>query len=574
MMNLNRKTRFVYGTLLSLCQAVSLGLLITACQSQTEDIYQVTTPSFEAELSESEIKADLPKADQLDANENNQLPTLGEIQRPELNRPGQFTNPAAAKMIDVEQVISVQRSQVKPMLDLLFVIDDSNSMAPHQNNLAAAMKSFTQELSQLNLLDYRIGVTTIYDSKRYFKKDQEGSDRFEQGITEWTRVNEGGPSKRNFYRLGRLIPLKNASTGSLLSGQRFATPETNVLNLEATLKIGAQVFDKYDLYNYIDSTGRVVSASQNRVNGAYSTNEPEAGIREVLVTEAKGPRFEEILAPMLAAVSPQSLLFGTQADHYRSQYPNTSNLDTDRWQAPALNSSTKEEQWMQFSQSYNNQFIRDKAHLGVIFVTDVTDQSVGLNARAAADALIQLKGDDGSFTKISTFGVLHKNTVSYDLQQKNSTEWSRRHCTANNRVDDDVLNVNGFNEPQMLEQFLRMTGGNRTEGSNILNICSNNYGQNLIKIAKDLFKKSVQRGEYDLQMVPSQNFKVVFKDDPTKTVPTCQRGQTEGLCWQLQIKPGVRKIILLSQDDLGTQELLVTYKAIDPRTANTLNSTR
>ncbi len=546
-----------------------LGAVLSACQSQTDDLYQVSTPSLEAELTEVEIETHLAESEGIAPANNTDLPEMGEVQSAEINRPPGFVNPASAQMIDVEQVISLQRNPVKPMLDLLFVIDDSNSMEPHQINLANAMRSFTQELSQLNLLDYRIGVTSIYDSKRYFKRGEEGSDRFEQGITEWSRLNDGSPQQRNFYRLGRLVPVE----GQLNSNERFATPETSLRNLEETLKIGAQVFNKYDLFNYVDASGRVVSRNQNRFDGAYA-NQELASLTEVLVTEAKGPRFEEILAPMLAALTPQSLLFGPHSDHYRSQFPSTSSNDTDRWRAPLLNNPNREEAWMNFAQNYNNQFIREKAHLGVIFVTDVTDQSVGISARDAADALIQLKGDDGSFTKISTFGVLHKNTVSFDLQNRFSSEWARRHCTPNNRVDDDVLNNNGFNQPQMLENFLRMTGGNRPDGSNILNICSNNYGQNLIQIAKDLFKKSVQRGEYNLERVPAQSLRVVFKDDPSRVVPTCQRGQTQGLCWQLQIKPGVRKLILLSQDDLGTQELLVSYKAIDPRTANTLNSGR
>lgn len=552
----------------SFLSLIATAMVVSACQTETSDLYQVKQPSLEAQLSDIEIKDPSLDSNQLAANPDLSLPTTGDVQRPNVNRATGINPVAQAQMIDVSQVISVQRNPVKPMLDLLFVIDDSNSMEPHQNNLAAAMKSFTDELSKLNLLDYRIGVTSIYDSKRYFKQQQVGSDRYEQGISEWSRTEAG---RRNFYRLGRLLPFKNTRTGQLDLNTRFATPETDLRDLEATLKIGAQVFEKYDLYDYFDSNNQRVSRGQNRFDGAYSSQEP-LGLREVLVTESRGPRFEELLAPMMAALAPQSLLFGANATHYRNQFPSTHSLDSDRWQAPSITDSQRNDKWMDFALNYNNSFIREKAHLGIIFVTDVTDQSVGISARAAVDSLIQLKGDDGSFSKISTFGVLHKNTVSYGLQRQNAKEWKRRHCTANNRVDDDVRNVDGFTTPQLLEQFLRMTGGNRAEGSNILNICSNNYGQNLVQIAKDLFKKSVQRGEYDLDRVPAQNLKVVFRNNPTKVVPTCQNGQSEELCWQLQISPGVRKLILLSQDDLGTQELLVTYQAIDPRSANTLNS--
>ena len=186
-----------------------------------------------------------------------------------------------------------------------------------------------------------------------------------------------------------------------------------------------------------------------------------------------------------------------------------------------------------------------------------------------------MKGDDGSYSKISTFGVLHKNTVSYPLQKKFSREWRSRHCNGSERVDDEVRGVNGWNGPQLLEQFLNLSRGNREEGSNILNLCSENYGENLVRIARELFKKSVQRGEYSLESVPTAgSLRVAFKNDPSRLVPTCRRGLEQGLCWSLQIRPGTRKLILESQEELELQELLVTYQTVDPRTATLLNSGR
>lgn len=565
---------------------IIIAMSLTACQTETTDLEQIIHPKMESEIVNIDEKDELPESPTLESSTPPTLPNIGSITSVSgISRPGETINLQHANMIDVEQVISIERNEIKPMLDLLFVIDDSASMEPHQNNLAAAMKNFTGELSKLNLLDYRIAVTSIYDSERYFKKGSPGEDRYEQGITEWSRkefdiLNPSVPL-RNFFRLGRLLPIKNHEDGSYLNGNRFATPQTHIKNLESTLKVGAQLFQKYDEYNYISTDGKIIGRNQNRVTGLFA-NKDLGTHREELSKESKGPRFEELISPMLAALSPQTLLFGDHAEHYRQQFPSTSKYDSDKWTAPKSDDKAADEAWLNFSINYNDKFVREKAHLGVIFVTDTIDQSVGVTPREAAEALKNLKGDDGSYSKISTYGVLHKNTVSYDLQRKHSRQWSRRHCTTNNRVDDDVRGINGFDKPQMLEEFLRLTGGKRSEGSNILNICSNNYGENLVQVAKDLFKDSLQRGEYDLEMVPAQNIEVVFKNQPERKVPTCQSEQatsrqknikqTSGLCWQVLIKPGIRKLILMSQDELEKQELLVRYKAIDPRTANSLNS--
>jgi hypothetical protein len=566
MKNLNTMNyNILKSTSIILCLSLS-SLLITACQSESGDLYKSSKPNFESQTLENDSENPDINNQGLQKVSLDKLPEVGTVNNLEFKKPQDLIQPENAKLIDIEQTISVKRSVTKPMLDLLFVIDDSNSMDPHQKNLANAMSSFTKELSKLNLLDYRIGVTTIYDSKRYFKRGNPEDDRYKQGVTEFSRlesetINGHVVPIRNFHRLGRLIPITGQNQVN-----RFATPQTNIKNIEDTLKIGAQEFIKYDEYVQNKSTTTLDS------------------ITEVLKVEALGPRFEEVLAPMLGALSLESLIFGEQANHYRNQFPRTSTYDLDNWNPPNSDDSQKEDQWMTFSSQYNQSFIaskskyekfvREKAHLGVIFVTDTVDQSVGISPEMAADSLRRLKGDDGSFSKISTYGVLHKNTVSYALQKSQSKEWSRRHCTANNRVDDDVVNNNGFKTPHNLESFLKLTGGQRTVGSNILNICSSNYGANLVQIAKDLFKKSVQRGEYDLNMIPAGTVDVFYKNDPTKKVSVCQSGNENQLCWQILVKAGQRKLILLSQDDLGVQELVIKYQAIDPTTANTLNSGR
>jgi len=47
-----------------------------------------------------------------------------------------------------------------PMVDILFVVDDSGSMLPHQLNLSKNIDLYTSELQNNRVLDYRVGVIT------------------------------------------------------------------------------------------------------------------------------------------------------------------------------------------------------------------------------------------------------------------------------------------------------------------------------------------------------------------------------------------------------------------------------
>lgn len=62
-------------------------------------------------------------------------------------------NPPAEKVQNDFEVFT-------PMADILFVIDDSYSMASHQQNLAANISLFTDEFTKGAQLDYHIGVVT------------------------------------------------------------------------------------------------------------------------------------------------------------------------------------------------------------------------------------------------------------------------------------------------------------------------------------------------------------------------------------------------------------------------------
>lgn len=525
-------------------------LLLPACNSDTADLHKIDPPNLKSELGEFD-----PGSVNVDGQPSQlvvpKLPQVGKVVSVTVTPPGELKDIDGAKLEDVKQMISITSDKQTPMLDLVFFVDDSKSMKPHQDKYFGEIDGFTAELDKLDLLKYQIGVATVYDSGRYFKPKNSvrGSDRYEQGITEFSRLQNG---KRNFHRLGRLLPLADGS------GKRFATPETSSKTLSDTLKVGAQDFIKYDMYGDKDHVGI----------------DPLTQITAVLTEESVGPLNEEILAPMVAALNPAYLLTGSGANvaHFRAQYPATDSRDreeTERWTPPASNI---EVEWMKFASSFNKGFVRKDAHLGVIFLTDVVDTPVNIDAEKAAEALRLLKGDTNSYEKISTYGVLHKNTVSFGLQKSDSRKWATRHCTSD--VDNAVRGIEGFDQAQALESFLNITRGpKKAVGANILNICSASYGEDLAAIAKDLFKKSVSLGKYEFEKFPSGDITVVYKNDPSKHVPVCGDSASEELCWKVEIKPppNVSRLFLYNRADLGTQELIVNYKGIDLDSCTTLN---
>ncbi len=560
---------------LTLTSVMSI-LSLSACSSETSDLYKVEGPSLTSQTRSARF-AEAEVSEPSFENPNYPaMPEVGEVLSIQLPAPPEFTEVEQADLIDVTQNISLTNQETRPQLDLLFVIDDSNSMETHQNNLAAAMSDFVRELAHLDLLDYRIAVTPIYDSQRYFKRGQVGDNRYEEGVTEWSRPLNGEANfvaQRNFYRLGALLPLMDHNTNSIKRPiQRFATSDTDLGDLEKTLKVGAQEYVERDEYAY-DSQSNGMGQSPRARPGADPNENFQSQLTEVLVQEAVGPRFEEMLSPMIAAVNSSYLLFGNSATHYRNQYPRTHENDENTWTPPSSNDSDRETRWAEFASNYNSGFVREGAHLGVIFVTDTVDQSIDINPAMAAEALRQLKGGQSSIDKISTYGVLHKNSVSFDLQNQFSSQWQNRNC-GSGRMDDDVRDRRGYERPQNLESFLRMTSGRAAPGSNILNICGGSYGEDLPQIAKDLFEKSVQRGEYNLNHIPMGQIEVYFADNPERKVPVCRSGNSESLCWNILIQPGVRKIVLFNQGELGTRDLVVSYQSIDPLTANRLNSNR
>lgn len=132
--------------------------------------------------------------------------------------------------------------EFKPQLEVLFVIDNSESMLDEQVKLQAAAQKFVKDFGKNSLIDYRVGVMTVYDSRRY------------------------GPGKvvENPYPEGKLLTLKK--------------PEESSLDLS----------NHPPYVTRFDGSDEVMKATLNV--GVIPWNQG-------------GPQFEEVFSPLLVATS-------------------------------------------------------------------------------------------------------------------------------------------------------------------------------------------------------------------------------------------------------------------------------
>jgi hypothetical protein len=81
------------------------------------------------------------------------------------------SNPSKMGMPETYGTVAFQTktSQISlhPKVDILFVIDNSQSMDVHQQKLSTNIDSFVKAFAGNESLDYHIGVVSVFDSKRY-----------------------------------------------------------------------------------------------------------------------------------------------------------------------------------------------------------------------------------------------------------------------------------------------------------------------------------------------------------------------------------------------------------------------
>jgi hypothetical protein len=138
-----------------------------------------------------------------------------------------------------------------PKMDILFIVDTSDSMREDQDNVSKNIDKFVSVFLKNTKMDFHIGVTSAWDSKTF------------------------GDSNRR-YRNGELRPVSGSR-----SSQRFITRQTpNTLKvLSETLKIGTQPLTCMDGTKGKDCWGKAKDPSKT------------------------GPEHEELFSPIFAAFS-------------------------------------------------------------------------------------------------------------------------------------------------------------------------------------------------------------------------------------------------------------------------------
>lgn len=102
-----------------------------------------------------------------------------------------------------------------PQVDILFVTDNSASMTEAQKNLTANMEKFTAGILKNKMIDYQIGVISVWDNSEAYRKN-----------------------KKDSYEIGDLRFIKNANGQSATNRRFVAKSDKNPSLIAPTLNIG------------------------------------------------------------------------------------------------------------------------------------------------------------------------------------------------------------------------------------------------------------------------------------------------------------------------------------------------
>lgn len=172
--------------------------------------------------------------------------------------------PPEAELSATESAPINSRVDFVPKADILFVVDNSDSMKEHQAKLKANIANFVKAFDGNKRLDFHIGVVSVFDSKRYGKVVQ------------------------NFKPIGEMYTVKaeGAQAGAL--GSNYVTRFDGYQKvLGDTIEIGtiARGTDKNDLGGpeFEESFSPVLAALDGKNVGFLR---PEAHLAVIMVTDA------------------------------------------------------------------------------------------------------------------------------------------------------------------------------------------------------------------------------------------------------------------------------------------------
>lgn len=194
---------------------------------------------------------------------------LPQAQRPEFAKPApleQSTPPVFESVQEQKSAWITEdggQSQLdfNPQVDILFVIDNSDSMKSAQSNLVSNIGRFTEKIVQNKMIDFHIGVISTWDS----------SERF-------------ATTKKDPFGIGELRFVKSATGQS--SDARFITRQNQNL-MASTLAIGVASYADGGPENE-EFFSPLVAALEKSGRGAPNEGffRPEAQLVVVIMTDA------------------------------------------------------------------------------------------------------------------------------------------------------------------------------------------------------------------------------------------------------------------------------------------------
>lgn len=167
----------------------------------------------------------------------------------------------------------------EPKVNILFVIDNSGSMGPHQEKLRRNIDAFANKFFDNPRVDYKIGVVPIYD--RIY---EEGEIKDENG-NYVCRLKNGKPQARKMNPYAELVPLKDPTTGEPIEGPRYITRDTPNAKeiLKKTVVLGTQCGPEAE-----EIFSPVLGVLDEKINSKVNSNfyEEDAYLVVIFVTDA------------------------------------------------------------------------------------------------------------------------------------------------------------------------------------------------------------------------------------------------------------------------------------------------
>jgi hypothetical protein len=199
--------------------------------------------------------------------------------------------PAAQYTMPVTEVAPMANKVEAPKVDVLFVIDTSESMTKHMEDVRKYIKNFSSAFDKNKQIDFHIGVVSIFDSKRFGSVVPDGK----------------------YYPLGLLRPVLDPS-GKPIAGPQYITRVDHYEDiLAATLNVPtenrcAPQADKKARFNCVDAGGPEFEESLSPIKAVITGNlnpgfiRPEAHFAVIIISDSNDQSIQD-----KNAVSPSEL---------------------------------------------------------------------------------------------------------------------------------------------------------------------------------------------------------------------------------------------------------------------------